>query len=46
LEKLDAWHFIGYGLAAAILLPLGVWLKTNYADQVGYFILSLGGTLY
>jgi len=46
LEKLDAWHYIGYGIAAAIFIPLGIWLKANYADQVGYFILSLGGLLY
>jgi len=44
--KPDAWHYIGYGIAAVIFIPLGMWLKASYADQVGYFILSLGGTLY
>lgn len=32
--------------AAAMLLPLGWWLKANYAEDIGNFILSLGGLLY
>lgn len=44
--KPDLWHYLGYGIAAVIFIPLGIWLKANYADQVGYFILSLGGSLY
>lgn len=37
---------ISYLIAAAILMPVGWWLKSNYAGDVGYYILSLGGTLY
>lgn len=28
--KPDAWHYISYGLAALILLPIGLWLKIHY----------------
>ncbi|MFQ6183657.1 hypothetical protein ACLMJV_17140 [Sinorhizobium meliloti] len=46
MDKPDALTTISYLVAAAILLPLGWWLKANYAADVGYFILSLGGLLY
>jgi len=36
---------IGYIIAAALLLPLGWWLK-QYDSNIGYYILSLGGLLY
>ncbi|MFD1791498.1 hypothetical protein ACFSE0_07585 [Ochrobactrum teleogrylli] len=39
-------EFLGYLIAAALLIPLGIWLKANYAEDVGYQILSLGGLLY
>lgn len=42
----DVWHYIGYGLAAAIMIPLGMHLKANYARDVGEFILSGGGLFY
>lgn len=45
-RKPDIWHYIGYGLAAAIFIPLGIYLKANYARDVGEFILSGGGLFY
>lgn len=36
---------ISYLIAAAILLPVGWWLKANYAKEVGHQILTLGGLL-
>ena len=36
----DKWTMIGYFLAMAMLMPLSIWLKANYAEQVGAFILS------
>jgi len=38
--------FLGYLIAAAILLPLGIWLKANYAEAIGHQILTLGGILH
>lgn len=46
MDKPDALALISYLVAAAMLLPLGWWLKANYANDVGHFILSLGGLLY
>lgn len=46
MEKPDALTIVSHLAAAALLIPLGWWLKTNYAADVGYFILSLGGLLY
>jgi len=42
----DILSVICYLAAAAMLLPLGWWLKAHYAGDVGRFILSLGGLLY
>lgn len=42
-EKPDAISLAGYLLAAALLLPLGWWLKANYAEDVGAFVLSFFG---
>ena len=39
--KPDIFDWVGYVLAAAILVPLGFWLKTNHADAIGHFILGL-----
>lgn len=33
-------------LALALLAPLAWYLKANYSQDVGHFILSLGGILY
>lgn len=46
MEKPDMLTTASYLIAAALLLPLAWWLKANYAADVGYFILSLGGLLY
>jgi hypothetical protein len=46
LLKTDPYSIIGYFIAAAILLPLSWYLKANYANDVGGFILSLGGMLH
>jgi hypothetical protein len=40
------WSVISYLIAAAILLPIGWWLKEHYSGQIGYYVLSLGGLLY
>jgi cytochrome b len=40
-RKPDFYDWIGYVLATAILLPLGWWLKTNYADSIGAFVTGL-----
>lgn len=45
-EKPDPLTLVSYLIAAAILLPIGWWLKTNYSGEVGYYILSMGGLLY
>lgn len=42
-ETPDALTTISYLIAAALLLPLGWWLKANYASDVGGFILSIFG---
>ena len=42
----DTLTIVSYAIAAAILLPIGWWLKANYSGQIGHFILSLGGLLY
>lgn len=39
-QKPDAISVISYLLAAAFLLPLGWWLKANYAEDIGGFIIS------
>jgi hypothetical protein len=39
----DAISIISYLVAAAMLIPLGWWLKANYASDVGGFILSFFG---
>lgn len=46
MGKPDVLTLVSYLIAAAVLLPLGFWLKQNYATDVGHFILSLGGLLY
>jgi hypothetical protein len=38
--------FVSYLIAAAIFLPIGSYLKAHYAEQIGHFVLSLGGLLY
>jgi hypothetical protein len=45
-EKPSTLAVVSYLVAAAILLPIGWWLKENYAADLGYQILSLGGLLY
>lgn len=45
-KPIDILSIVSYLIAAALLLPLGWWLKAHYAKDVGYFILSLGGNLY
>jgi len=35
-----------YFLSASILIPVGIYLKSNYSLQVGEFILSGGGFFY
>ena len=45
-ERPDPLTLVSYLIAAALLLPLGWWLKNNYSGEVGYYILSLGGLLY
>jgi hypothetical protein len=40
LEKPDAVSLLSYALASALLLPLGWWLKANYASELGGWILS------
>jgi len=42
----DPLTLFSYLLVAAILLPLGWWLKAHHSEDIGYFILSLGGLLY
>lgn len=34
-------EFYSYLVAAAILLPIGVWLKAHYAKDLGAWTLSL-----
>jgi hypothetical protein len=36
-DKVEVWSYL---VAAAILLPIGWWLKENYADEIGRFLLS------
>lgn len=42
-DQPDAISLISYLIAAAMLIPLGMWLKANYASDVGGFILSFFG---
>jgi hypothetical protein len=45
-EKPDLLTLVSYTIAAALLLPLGWWLKANHAEGIGHYVLSLGGLLY
>lgn len=40
---MDKYDIVGYFMAMAILTPLSWWLKANYANDIGHFILSLIG---
>lgn len=40
-DKPDIWHYVGYGLAAAILLPVGMWLKSQELFGFGDWVVSL-----
>lgn len=37
-ERPDIHDYIGYGLAAAILIPLGFWIKVTYQPQLAEWI--------
>lgn len=45
-NKPDMLTLVSYLIAAAILIPIGWWLKESHAGDIGHWILSLGGLLY
>jgi hypothetical protein len=47
-RKPDSSSLLSYLIAAAVLIPVGWWLKANFLSEqeLGYYILSLGGLLY
>lgn len=40
MEKPDVISLISYGIASALLLPIGWYLKANYAEQLGGWVIS------
>lgn len=40
-DKPDAIAVVSYFLAAAVLIPIGWWMKANYAHDMGAWTLSL-----
>lgn len=40
MEKPDVISLISYSIASAMLLPIGWYLKANYAEQLGGWVIS------